>query len=68
LRRRLLVANGFPEKAVDLTPPKAKAGGDDWLDALACAAVARRIHAGTAEPFPNPPPRDAFGLAMAIWA
>jgi hypothetical protein len=38
------------------------------LNALACAAVARRIHAGTAEPFPNPPPRDAFGLAMAIWA
>ena len=38
------------------------------LDALACAAIARRLHAGSAQPFPNPPPRDAFGLPMAIWA
>jgi Protein of unknown function (DUF429) len=43
-------------------------GADDLLDALACAAVARRIHAGTARPFPDPPERDAFGLPMAIWA
>ena len=35
---------------------------------LACAAIARRIHAGLAQPFPNPPPRDAHGLVMAIWA
>ena len=41
---------------------------DDLLDALACAAVARRIHAGVARPFPDPPERDAFGLPMAIWA
>jgi len=68
LRRRLLVSDGFPEEVVNRTPLKAEAGIDDWLDALACAAIARRIHAGTAEPFPNPPPRDAFGLAMAIWA
>ena len=26
------------------------------------------IHAGQARPFPDPPPRDAFGLPMAIWA
>jgi len=68
LRRALLVADGFPEEAVNHLPPKAKAGMDDWLDALACAAIARRLHAGLALPFPNPPPRDAFGLAMAIWA
>jgi predicted RNase H-like nuclease len=37
------------------------------LDALACAAVARRIAAGVARPFPDPPERDAFGLPMAIW-
>jgi predicted RNase H-like nuclease len=65
LRRRLLAAAGCP--AVDTAPPKG-AGADDLLDALACAAIARRIHAGRAEPFPNPPPRDAYGLAMAIWA
>jgi predicted RNase H-like nuclease len=68
LRRSLLVADGFSEEAVNHLPAKTKAGTDDWLDALACAAIARRIHAGLAQPFPDPPPRDAFGLAMAIWA
>jgi predicted RNase H-like nuclease len=67
LRRSLLIAAGLPDDAVNTLPPKG-AAVDDLLDALACAAVARRIHAGTAVPFPNPPPRDAFGLAMAIWA
>ena len=67
LRRGLLVTAGFLESAVSAAPPKG-AAADDLLDALACAAVARRIHAGLAQPFPNPPPRDAFGLAMAIWA
>jgi predicted RNase H-like nuclease len=67
LRRGLLIAAGLPEATVNALPPKG-AAADDLLDALACAAIARRIHAGIAEPFPNPPPRDAFGLAMAIWA
>jgi predicted RNase H-like nuclease len=67
LRRQLLIAAELAEVAVNATPPKG-AGPDDLLDALACAAVARRIHAGQAQPFPNPPPRDAFGLNMAIWA
>ncbi|MFZ1089563.1 MAG: DUF429 domain-containing protein [Xanthobacteraceae bacterium] len=48
-------------------PPRG-AGPDDLLDALACAAVARRIQAGEARPFPDPPERDSFGLPMAIWA
>jgi predicted RNase H-like nuclease len=63
----LLISAGLQAEAVDSVPPRG-AAADDLLDALACAAIARRIHAGTAEPFPNPPPRDAFGLAMAIWA
>jgi predicted RNase H-like nuclease len=67
LRRGLLTAAGLPEDAANALPPKG-AGPDDLLDALACAAIARRIHAGIARPFPDPPPRDAFGLAMAIWA
>ena len=46
----------------------AGAGADDLLDALACAAIARRIHTGVAQPFPAPPERDTFGLPMAIWA
>jgi predicted RNase H-like nuclease len=65
LRRGLLIAAGLP--AEQSTPPKG-AGADDLLDALACAATARRIHMGLAQPFPNPPPRDAHGLIMAIWA
>lgn len=67
LRRRLLIAAGLPADAVNAMPPRG-AGPDDLLDALACAAVARRLHRGEARPFPDPPPRDAFGLRMAIWA
>jgi predicted RNase H-like nuclease len=67
LRRRLLIGAGVPAAAVEGSPPNG-AGPDDLLDALACAWVARRIRAGLAEPFPDPPPRDAYGLMMAIWA
>ena len=67
LRRRLLAAAGLPAAALAAMPLPG-AGADDLLDALACAAVARRIHAGVAQPYPDPPPRDAFGLPMAIWA
>jgi predicted RNase H-like nuclease len=67
LRRRLLIGAGLPAGVVDASPPKG-AGPDDLLDALACAAVARRLHAGLAKPFPDPPPCDSFGLPMAIWA
>lgn len=68
LRRRLLVANGFSEEAINLVPPKAKAGIDDWLDALACVAIAKRIHEDRAKSFPLIPQCDAFKLPMAIWA
>lgn len=67
LRRRLLIDAGLPQDAVNAAPPKG-AASDDLIDALACAAIARRIHAGQARPFPDPPERDAFGLPMAIWA
>jgi predicted RNase H-like nuclease len=67
LRRRLLIDAGIAPAVADAAPPKG-AGPDDLLDALASAAIARRIHAGVARPFPDPPERDAFGLPMAIWA
>jgi predicted RNase H-like nuclease len=67
LRRGLLIAAGFPAPVVNAKPSKG-AGPDDLLDALACAAIARRLHAGEAKPYPDPPPRDAHGLPMAIWA
>jgi predicted RNase H-like nuclease len=63
----LLIAAGLPPEAANAAPPKG-AGPDDLLDALACAVVARRLHHGEAQPFPDPPSRDAFGLRMAIWA
>ena len=67
LRRRLLTDAGVPVEAANAAPPSG-AGPDDLLDALACAVIARRIHAGAARPFPDPPERDGFGLPMAIWA
>jgi predicted RNase H-like nuclease len=67
LRERLLIDEGFPAAVVKSVPPKG-ADRDDLLDALACAAIARRIHLRRAEPFPNPYNRDGFGLPMAIWA
>src|SRR5262249_13565618 len=57
LRRQLLIAHGFPRAVVDAAPPKG-ASPDDLLDALACAAIARRIHAGGARSFPEQPQHD----------
>jgi predicted RNase H-like nuclease len=67
LRGALLTRNCFAQAAVERDPPRG-AAADDLLDALACAAIARRIHMGIASPFPDPPLRDEFGLPMAIWA
>lgn len=67
IRRELLVASGIPRELAGIAPPPG-ATSDDLLDALACATIARRIHAGIARSFPSPPPRDAYGLQMAIWA
>ncbi len=67
LRAGLLREGGLPAALTNARPPNG-ARADDLLDALACAAVARRIHAGTARPFPDPPSRDQYGLPMAIWA
>jgi predicted RNase H-like nuclease len=67
LRRRLLMEAGFSRACVEAAPPRG-VGPDDLLDSLACAAVARRIKVGAAEPFPASPERDAFGLRIAIWA
>jgi predicted RNase H-like nuclease len=67
LRRRLLFAAGFAKAVLEAAPPRG-AGPDDVLDALACAAIARRIDVGLARPFPDPPGRDEHGLTIAIWA
>ena len=67
LRRTLLSGHGFSKAVTEGAPPSG-AAPDDLLDALACAAIARRIAAGVAVPFPDPPLRDEFGLPVAIWA
>jgi predicted RNase H-like nuclease len=67
LRRNLLAFAGLPSDLTQAPPPKG-AAADDLIDALACAAIARRIHAGQAQRFPDPPPLDRHGLPMAIWA
>ncbi len=67
LRRHLLAAAGIPKFLLSMRPPKG-AADDDMIDAYACLVTAMNIHAGRAEPHPNPPPRDEFGLPMAIWA
>lgn len=67
LRRELLAGEGFAAAVTAAAPPPG-AHADDLLDALACAAIARRILAGRARPFPDPPLADGFGLPIAIWA
>jgi predicted RNase H-like nuclease len=71
LRKRLLIAAGLPSPIAHAPPMRdagIRAGPDDLLDALACVMIAKRIHAGTAQPFPDSPQHDAHGLPMAIWA
>jgi predicted RNase H-like nuclease len=67
LRRKLLKAAGLPAALVAARAPQG-AADDDVVDALACATIARRLRVGLAQPFPDPPPRDRYGLPMAIWA
>lgn len=66
-RCELLRNAHLPENCWNANLPKG-AGIDDLLDALACAAVARRIFNRCAISFPDPPIRDGYGIPMAIWA
>jgi predicted RNase H-like nuclease len=65
-RRALLAQCGLDRGFLDRPPPKG-AADDDFLDACAMLLIAERIVAGLARPFPDPPPRDAFGIPVAIW-
>jgi predicted RNase H-like nuclease len=68
-RRALLAERGFPTDFLKAgrKPPR-PAAADDFLDACATAWTALRILRGEAVCYPDPPPRDAFGLEMAIRA
>lgn len=63
LRRALLEGAGL-----SLPPFPRGAGEDDFIDAAACAVVARRVAAGVARRFPDHPDKDERGLRMEIWA
>ncbi len=67
LRRGLLAGAGIPPSLLDMRPPKG-AADDDMIDAFACLISARRIYAKNARCYPENPPRDEYGLPMAIWA
>jgi predicted RNase H-like nuclease len=47
---------------------KSEVADDDILDACAALVTAKRIEAGEAVSFPDPPEVDSMGLRMAIWA
>ena len=66
-RRKLLEDHGFPAEMLTAEQARTlRVGPDDLLDACASAWTACRISAGTALAFPDPPERDAHGLAIAI--
>lgn len=65
-RRAVLAAHGFDAEV--LRHPPRGAGPDDLIDACVLALVARRLYAGTAVSFPDPPERDGRGLPVAIRA
>lgn len=68
-RRGLLRAQGFPDDFLEAgRKPQRPAAADDFLDACATAWTAVRILRGEAVCYPDDPPRDAFGLEMAIRA
>jgi predicted RNase H-like nuclease len=66
-RRSALAGEGIvvPD---DIGTPGRLAGADDVLDAAAVAWSARRVVAGHARSFPDPPVAMADGRAQAIWA
>lgn len=66
-RRALLASHGFGRDLVASRPPPG-AGEDDLLDAMAMLLVAARHARGEACFYPDPPGRDAHGIAIAISA
>jgi predicted RNase H-like nuclease len=67
LRRELLAKQGFATDFLEAKSPRG-AAWDDFYDACACAWSGRRILAGVARVFPEPPEVDSEGLPVAIRA
>jgi predicted RNase H-like nuclease len=67
-RWRGLTAAGIDLEALDVGTASVAASVDDMLDAAVVAWTARRIAAGTARCFPDPPEMGTAGRALAVWA
>jgi len=68
-RLELLARAGLPPSLLErVRRLPARAAMDDFLDACACFWTAGRLARGIARCWPEEPPRDAFGLEMAIRA
>jgi predicted RNase H-like nuclease len=67
-RWRGLTAAGIDLEALDVGKASVAASVDDMLDAAVVAWTARRIAAGTARSFPDPPETGTAGRALAVWA
>ena len=66
-RRDVLQLQGFDAEFLEQKMPKGVAA-DDFVDACACAMIARRLSDGEAVPFPTQPETDINGITIAIWA
>jgi predicted RNase H-like nuclease len=65
-RRKVLENSGFvPAFLRQPALPKSKI--DDFLDACVMMVIAHRIRSKSAQPYPDPPSRDAYGIPIAIW-
>jgi predicted RNase H-like nuclease len=65
-RENLLIKAGMPQSFFAQNRPTGL-GLDDLVDASACCVTARRLAQGQGQSFPDNPPCDKKGLAMAIW-
>ncbi len=67
-RWRGLSAAGIDLEGLDVGTASVAASVDDMLDAAVVAWTARRIAAGTARVFPDPPETGTAGRDLAVWA
>jgi predicted RNase H-like nuclease len=65
--RRLLLERFAFSPAFIRQPALPKSKTDDFLDACVMMVIAHRIRSKSAQPYPDPPSRDACGFPIAIW-
>ena len=68
LRRGLLIAAGLPHERRERDAAQRRGAPTTCSMRWPAPPSRGAFMRGVAQPFPDPPPRDAFGLPMAIWA